>query len=232
MHSDDVDVDIDELTCNDDDNDDDDVFSIPSFPPSRGYANLKIIQCNEQASPKLQSHTHTHIHTHTLSLSLSHTPKTDTKIPTANVKGAHPSISYIHPYSFLPSLLNHRRPLTHRNPHLNIMPVLPIFITSPIIRISRGTIRKIIQIQLPMHRRLDIAASVVLWRVPTATTKVGAGRRGMMQQGRAEGQGSIVFEFIGVGFGVGEGFFEFVRVGGVVGFRVGFLLAVEGEAGG
>lgn len=53
----------------------------------------------------------------------------------------------------------------------------------------------------------------------------------MMQQRRSECQRSVVFELVGVGFGVGEGFFELVVVR-VVGVRVGFLLAVEGETGG
>lgn len=53
----------------------------------------------------------------------------------------------------------------------------------------------------------------------------------MMQQRRSECQRSVVFELVGVGFGVGEGFFELVVVR-VLGFRVGFLLAVEGETGG
>lgn len=58
-----------------------------------------------------------------------------------------------------------------------------------------------------------------------------AGRRGMMQQGRSKCQRRVIFEFVGVGFGVGEGLFELVAVG-VVGFGIGLLLAVEGEAGG
>ena len=53
----------------------------------------------------------------------------------------------------------------------------------------------------------------------------------MVQRGRAERQGGVVFELVGVGFGVGEGLFELVGVG-VGGFGFGLLLAVEGEAGG
>lgn len=52
-----------------------------------------------------------------------------------------------------------------------------------------------------------------------------------MQQGWSECQRRVVFELVGVGFGVREGFFELVVVR-VVGFGIGFLLAVEGEAGG
>lgn len=93
-----------------------------------------------------------------------------------------------------------------------------------------------------MHRRLDVAARVVCWRRRRrrwrrvrAAAKVAAGRRRrrvVQQQGRAERQGGVVFfELVGVSFGVGEGLLEIVVVG-VRGFRVGFLLAVEGEAGG
>ena len=51
-----------------------------------------------------------------------------------------------------------------------------------------------------------------------------------MQQGGPERQRGVVFELVGIGFGVREGSFELVAVG-IVGFRLGFLLAVEGEAG-
>lgn len=53
----------------------------------------------------------------------------------------------------------------------------------------------------------------------------------MMQQGRAKRQRSVVFKFVGVSIGVGEGFFELVDIG-VVGFGIGLLLAMEGEASG
>lgn len=91
-----------------------------------------------------------------------------------------------------------------------------------------------------MHRRLDVVARVLCWRRRRrrwrrvrAAAKVAAGRRRVVQQqGRAERQGGVVFfELVGVSFGVGEGLLEIVVVG-VRGFRVGFLLAVEGEAGG
>lgn len=53
----------------------------------------------------------------------------------------------------------------------------------------------------------------------------------MVQQGRSKGQRRVIFELVGVGFGVGEGPFELMAVD-VVGFGIRFLLAVEGEAGG
>lgn len=52
-----------------------------------------------------------------------------------------------------------------------------------------------------------------------------------MQQRCSKCQRRVIFELVGVGFGVGEGFFKLVAVG-VVGFGICFLLTMEGEAGG
>lgn len=178
-------------------------------------------------------------------------------IPTAKVgkkkekRGRHPSIPIlqqgnIHTPVSISSLALRPSPpiplqrLSHSDPHLDIMALVPIIlVTSPIVRVGRGAIGKVVQIQLPMHRRLDVTTRVLCWwwrrrrRVPAAAAKVAAGRRRVVQQqGGAERQGRVVFfKLVGVGFGVGEGLLKLVIVE-VRGFRVGFLLAVEGEASG
>ena len=53
----------------------------------------------------------------------------------------------------------------------------------------------------------------------------------MVQLGRSKCQRRVIFKLVGACFDVGEGFFKLMVVG-VVGFGIGLLLAVQGEAGG
>ena len=112
------------------------------------------------------------LNVHSLSLALALTPKTNTKIPTAKSKGA--------PFHILtqePSFHPHARllsSLSHRDPHLHIMPFLPVpFITRPIVSIGRRTIRKIVQIQLSVRGRFQVVG-VLRW-VDIAKVTTGCG---------------------------------------------------------
>ena len=143
------------------------------------------MQCNATNHLLNYSPSHTHrIHTHV------HRSKAKYYNTNSESRKGRASIHILHTYllsfpSFFPSSslgsLHPQRTeksLAHRNPHLDIMALVAmlIVVASPIVRVSRGTIGEIIQVQLPVHRRFHVAISSVLWRWVDAA-KVAAGRR-------------------------------------------------------
>lgn len=125
------------------------------------HACMQLLQQQQQCFPyklgmRTSNRTRKPSLRNTVSLTHRDTPKTSNANTNSESKrnAAVPYLTYTIFPRTTPSSMT---PLPHRNPHLNVMALLPIpFIARPIISIGRRTIRKIIQIQLPMHRRFHV----------------------------------------------------------------------------